>query len=428
MSDYGGMNETVQTPPPGRARRYARGFVTIVLLTGLVLGGLMYVILPSKKNSVAEGRPLAQFPALTWNDLIYGRFATGVQNFTSDQVAGRNRWVTLHAVTQASVFKNRIVNGIYMAPHNMLLEQTPALKSSATLAADLTVLRNAAAKGHAPLVFVYIPRKEEVFADQMPPVWKTNTYLPAGAKVRAQAATVAPVLNLSPLFTKTNRWAQYYDTDHHWNAVGAFNGYRAVVSGVDKLGKTAAWKKVAGKTVSLGVPLTSADLKSSGKHPNFYGSLGRTITARVAGPGDPFVVGLPKVWPVSACILTSCGKPVFVEKYANLPGIYSNRYQAWLGGDQPEITITNPKARTNLRILVLHDSYGSPLVAYLSASARYVTAVDERSFKGSLPKLAASGKYDLVIVAHNIRTLLGDAGFSSATWTGAPPPSKGARE
>jgi hypothetical protein len=326
------------------------------------------------------------------------------------------------------VFKNRIVNRVYIGPRNMLLEETPALKSSATLPADLKVLRNAAARGHAPLVFVYIPRKEEVFADQMPPVWKNNTYLTAGAKVRTQAATVAPVLNLSPLFTKTNRWLEYFGTDHHWNAAGAFSGYRAVVSGVDALGKTAAWKKVAGKTVSLGVPLTSRDLAPSGKHPNFYGSMGRTITARVAGPGDPFVAPLPKVWPATACILTSCGKQVFVEQFANRPGIYANRYQAWLGGDQPEMSITNPKARTNLRILVLHDSYGSPLVAYLTASARYITAVDERSFKGSLPQLAASGKYDLVIVAHNIRTMLGDAGFSTTTWKGAPPPSRGARE
>jgi hypothetical protein len=329
---------------------------------------------------------------------------------------------------QDSVFKNRIVNGIYVGSHNMLLEQTPAMKSSATMATNLKALRDAAARGHAPVVFVYIPRKEEVFADQMPPIWK-NTYLPAGLKVRAQAATVGPVLNLSPLFTKTNRWAQFFDTDHHWNAVGAFNGYRAVVSGVNQLGKTPAWKAVAGKTLSLGTPLTTKDLKSSGKHPNFYGSLGRTVTAAVAGAGDPFVVNLPAVWPASACIGTSCGKPVFVQKYANKPGVYSNRYQAWLGGDQPEISITNPKARTKLRILVLHDSYGSPLVSYLTASAKYVTAIDERSYRGvSIPKLAASGKFDLVIVAHNIRTLLGDTGFSWTTWSGSLPPAKGARE
>lgn len=422
-------NEPVHAaPPPSRARRYARSLVTVVLLTGLVFGGLMYIVRPAKAASVAEGRPLAQFPALTWHSFIHGEFATGVQNFTTDQVAGRQTWVTLQASVQANVFKNRIVNGIYKGPHNMLLEQTPNLKSSATMATNLQVLKNAATRGHAPLVFVYIPRKEEVFADQMPPIWN-NTYLPAGAKVRAEAATVAPVINLRPLFGPTNRWLQYFDTDHHWNAKGAFNGYRAVVSNINALGRTAAWKNIAGKTVSLGTPLTGADLVSSGKHPVFYGSLGRTITARVAGPGDPFVVNLPKVWPATACIKTSCGKPVFVEKYANRPGLYSNRYQAWLGGDQPEISITNPKARTNLRVLILHDSYGSPLVSYLSASARYITAIDERSYRGTpIPTLAASGKYDLVIVAHNVRTLLGDTGFSWTTWAGSLPPSKGARE
>lgn len=388
------------SPTPAHRFRALAGFV---LLGFVVAVGVSYTTRTEPARSTLDGATLAGAPAPTTRTVLDGGWMADVETWMDERILGRYTWLSLHATISRDVLKVEVLNDIATDPETrMEYEKPPVLKERPDLG-DLaaTLGDQVRAAGSKPL-FVYVPRKEESFSDRVPPVWP-NTYLAARPRVLAALSRGGEVLDLSPTMADpATRDSSYYLTDHHWTPQGALRGLDAI----------------AAKAATMGVRLGDQPPMTDVSYPDFIGSYGRRVTAAGVAAADPFVVPTPSRWNGRICKAdgSSCKDP-FIPRIARAKDPYTNRYAAFLGGDIGFQDLRNPSPQARGTVLVLKDSYGLPLVTYLAQRATRVVSVDERKYSGtSIAALVAEVKPDLVIVAHNERTLLGDPSFDPGNW------------
>jgi hypothetical protein len=390
------------TDTPRRSISRLRAIAGFVLLAFVTVVGIGFASQTKPVPSTLDGRTLAGFPAPHRSTLADGSWMKLVETWTDDRILGRQAWLSIHAKISASVLRVQEINGIAIdRTTGLQLEKPPTLTPNGKLGDYAQQLGDAARAAGAVPLFVYVPRKEESFADLLPPTW-TNTYQQADTQVKADLARGGQLLDLSTLLSDpATRLQDYYLTDHHWTPQGAMVGLNAI----------------AGALAKDGVDVGPAPSYSDVAYKEFFGSYARRITAAGSPKGDPFAIPTPKVWTGQLCRSDgSCGDPVF-PKYALASDLYANRYAAFLGGDQAMQTLVNTDPRAKGTIVILKDSYGLPLVTYLAQRVHKVIAIDERKYTGpDLATLFAKERPNAVVVMHNIRTLLGDASFDARAW------------
>lgn len=174
----------------------------------------------------------------------------------------------------------------------------------------------------------------------------------------------------------------YFKTDHHWTARGAYYAYRSFC---EKKG------------------ITPNDLSRYEKK-KFSGFLGSFYaysnqSKALASNLDTVEAFIP-MSTNEETIHPAKGKPY---KYAIISDASkmgkSNKYLAFIGGDQPLISITNPKLNDGSACIIVKESYGNAFVPFLVDHYQYVYVVDYRHYKGNATKLAQKhSKTDLIFL------------------------------
>ena len=387
------------TPPPARAHR-RRALAGFVLLGFCTVVGFSYSARTDSRKSSIDGAVLSGAPVPHRASVLDGSWMSSVETWMSERVLGRNSWLSLHAAISQDVLRVGVLNNIALDRESgMQFERPPAVKVRSDLGSLAARLGDDVRAGNSIPLFVYVPRKEEVFADRLPQVWP-NTYLTVKPRVIDQLSSGGEVLDLTPILSGKARDRSYYLTDHHWTPQGALTALDAI----------------AAKAGSLGVRLGAMPTLRDRSYRAYYGSYARRVTAAGTAKPDPFVVPTPTRWSGQLCKAGRCVDP-FYPKIANSQDLYVNRYAAFLGGDVGYQELVNPSPSAHGTVLVLKDSYGLPLVAYLAQRASRVVALDERKYRGPrIRELVATLKPDLVLIAHNERTLLGDPSFDPSVW------------
>lgn len=157
----------------------------------------------------------------------------------------------------------------------------------------------------------------------------------------------------------------YYNTDTHWASLGAYYAY-------EEFCRTAG--------------LEPAPLESFAKtgYEGFTGYLYQ-LTGDECLAGHPDVIDLYE--PAAECTAEVSQDG---ESFSELSGINSNDesmgYGMFLWGDNPCMRVTNQDLHTGRRLLMVKESYGNAIGAFLAASFDQLYAVDFRSFQGDLPQ------------------------------------------
>ena len=91
--------------------RYIGIFALLALWAGLAVFAW---VKPAGDVSAAERRPLAQFPEISAEKLLSGKFVTEFEDYTLDQFPGRDLFRQLKALVHYNVLGQKDNNGIYM--------------------------------------------------------------------------------------------------------------------------------------------------------------------------------------------------------------------------------------------------------------------------------------------------------------------------
>ena len=375
----------------------------------ILLATLSLVWLTQRNNpmrSTLDGRNLALYSNPSVKNFLDGSWMKQSENFVDDRMLGRRVLLNLHAAIATQIFRQSEVAGVWIdRDSKMLFDKTPALPPIARLSASLSELQNTAARTHTPMLFVYVPKKEEVFSDALPAHWK-NSYLDNKQATIDEFAKHGPVLDLTSIVgDKATRSRMWFKTDHHWNGNGAImaaDGVRAKLA-----------------TMGLPVPKALPVLDEKTKYPDFIGSVGRKITYVGVPQADNFSTKWSSEIILRRCVnkpaeTKVCTKPIFVKSRAKDKDVYANRYSVYMGGDNGMDDVRGNGTGT---YIIFKDSFGDAFTPYFALGAKRVITIDERHYKGvPIAELIRLVKPDGIIFMHNQLTMSTFTDKEASVW------------
>lgn len=169
----------------------------------------------------------------------------------------------------------------------------------------------------------------------------------------------------------------FFRTDHHWTQLGAYYAYRQFCKEKEIM------------------PHDKSEYESH-SYSGFVGSLYKYSGKVEALANNPDTV---EVWvPLSTNECT----------YGSSTGkiVPSNASYGFIGGDQPMVTIDNPKLSDGTSCVLIKESYGNAFAPFLTDHYDKVYVVDYREYKDNLTEFVYNNNVNDVIFLNNDEFLL----------------------
>ena len=174
-----------------------------------------------------------------------------------------------------------------------------------------------------------------------------------------------------------NKEYLFFRTDHHWTQLGAYYAYRQFCKAKEIM------------------PHDKSEYEFH-SYPGLVGSLYNYSGKNDALKQNPDTV---EVWvPLSTNECT----------YGSTTGkiVPSNASYGFIGGDQPMVTIDNPKLSDGTSCVLVKESYGNAFAPFLTDHYDKVYVVDYREYKGNLTEFIYNNNVNDVIFLNNDEFLL----------------------
>jgi hypothetical protein len=298
--------------------------------------------------------------------LAHGRASLGLfaKSANENVVIGRDGWLFLRAEDA-------------LDSHRNLRPFPPPLLDG--LVASLDWQQRWLAERGIPYLLVLVPAKHSIYGEQLPD-WAA----PIRARSRSDELatrlaerTQVELLDLRETLRAAKRSEPvYHRTDTHWNAIGAYHGYRAVLERI-------------GPALGLAALPRSAFRETS--EAGFSGDLARML-------------GLRGVLRESERLLELRGPDRAVVVQTKQPAFaHQPRYL------ESFATRNTPPGRSDApRALILRDSFGDALFPYLAQHFSHMAFAwaDTFSIEALLPELVERGRPDVVVHIRVERSLM----------------------
>lgn len=317
---------------------------------------------PAKDFSDTERRNLAQFPKLSVQTVLEGKYMTSFEDYTLDQFPVRDSFRQLKALFHYNVLGQKDNNGIYITDGHIVKQEYPLDNDSLKRAASrFAYLRKKYLEGlDTNIVMAVVPDKG-VYLGQS----GAHLQLDADAMMQAMAEQMpwATHVDLTGCLSADD----YYRTDTHWKQEALLDVANTLC---EALG--------AGKIVPEVYTVTKLERP-------FYG----VYYGQAAVPLEPDAMHILQNDVLDGCITSvgtldmQTGEAVYEKLY---DGVYDwekfagrDMYEGFLSGTQGILRIDNPAANTDRELIMIRDSFGSAIAPLLIQEYRSVTLVDIRS-------------------------------------------------
>ena len=196
----------------------------------------------------------------------------------------------------------------------------------------------------------------------------------------------------------------YYITDHHWKPAAAFKAFQAIMDHLQQLFPDESYSGEALNTGSWTVH----------EIPNqFLGSFGRRVGVFFRGSDDlqwltpDFETEISFSYPLEDIYLKGDFEHTMIRKEYLEPEmnkLHTDNYFVYIGDNYPFTRTENYMPLSDQKVLLLHDSYSLPVIAFLSTVFREVDAIDTRSYADYYPEMPVKtyveqNRPDIVIMA-----------------------------
>jgi hypothetical protein len=404
--------------PPSLGERVLSYLNGLVFVSSLVVGGILFVLLPKQTISVEEKRALAGVPTWSLDRALSGAFTHDIDTYYSDNFIFRGNFLILaDIIKQSRGFHYSGIQQIetpkgpptklavgsvaprapdedndYESINSIILYHGRAVQIST--GSDVTAARfaNLINTMHQDLgagVRIYcmaIP----VGSDFYLPHEVNHGVMREQHNIESLYADLAPGVIPVRAYDELDRHtAEYiqFRTDHHWTGLGAYYAYLAFAkaAGLSPLPLRAmTHRQIDGFLGSLYYHTRDEDLK---KNPDVV---------------DYYMVPFS----TEAYIYSNNSQTALHAKVYQETAHGGNAYGVFIGGDHPLMKIVS-SVGGGRKILVIKDSYGNAFVPYLAAHYQEIYVVDYRYFEGNLRSFVQEHGIGEVLVAHNTYVLNG---------------------
>jgi len=329
-------------------------FVTIVFLSIIIGFFIVSIIKKDTLISVTERRKLATFPKISIQTIINGDFADGFENYTMDQFIYRDKFRQAKTFVELNLFGKNDIDNLYVYD-DMLIKQEYPLNEKSVL--NITKKINNIKQN-------YLDDTNNVYYTIIP---DKNYYVENEKYLKIDYSKVEEVLSkhLSNMeyinILDCLSLEDFYYTDTHWkqeNLGKVFDKISTYMNFNDRI-----------KNKFYEVEISKFNGVYSGK-------------LKVKNKEDTIKI-LTNDIIENAKVYNHENKKT--TKIYDLEKLKSNdKYDIFLSGATPLLTIENEKTTTNRELIVFRDSYGSSLIPLFIEGYSKITVVDTRYISTSL--------------------------------------------
>lgn len=348
--------------------------VTIGFATILIAVFIINIIIKDKTISTAERRKLAQFPKITAQKVLNGEVSKKFEDYAIDQFVARDYLRGIKSFYNTYVFGQK--------DNNNLFEKDGAIYKMEILNTN-NVMKTAEKIKYVQERYL---RNNNVYYAIIP---DKNYYLENDDHLKIDYQNLKQIMksklqNMQYIdIWNSLTLEDYYNTDIHWRQ--------------EKLQDTVSTIQ---KYMNLEQTSTKYDKIELG---DFYGAYYAQLAANV--PAD-------KMYIVTNKILENCTtynyetnkKGKVYEKTMS-----ADKYDIYVSGATPLISIENPNATTQKELLLFRDSFGSSIAPLLMENYKKITLIDLRYISSGLLEqyVDFSGKdvlflYNILILNQNV--------------------------
>lgn len=310
---------------------------------------------PAKDLSEAERRPLAQWPGISVDTLLDGRFMTDFETVTLDQFPLRDTFRTIKSLFHYHVLNQSDNNGIYLADGFAVKQEYPLNPESLCHAADRFQYLYEKYLTESDVYLAIVPDKGQYLAQEEDQLSLHYGKLSSILLDRLPWATPIDLYNALD-------GSDYYRTDSHWRQENLFETAGVIC---DALGVT---------------PPNPEDYTLTALERPFYG----VYYGQAALPMEP-----ETMYYLESNVLNGC--QVYNYETGKTTAVYDmdklqsrDLYDVYLSGAAALLRIENPAAATERELVAFRDSFGSSLIPLLVKDYAAVTVVDTRYLEPGL--------------------------------------------
>lgn len=366
-------------------KKKAHKIVTVALFAAIliIIPVLTFVFMPSDPRpfSENENRYLSAFPNVTFDNFKNEKLMTGIEDWFSDRLFGREQWIKLKNSTERLIGKTE-VNGIFTSDDRMI-EVWKGFDSE-YIGLHMNALNKFSEKyPDKQMYFLLAPTSQEIYSGLFPASAPIGSQTELLEYCRDSLKTMQTI-NVIPTLKMHADDYIYYRTDHHWTTFGAYLAYYD------------AAKAMGFKPSELG----EYDIEHASS--SFRGTLySKTLDDSVT-PDIMDYYHLKGEKPVRLTVNDGSSVKKYDSLYFREYLDVKDKYSSFLGPNTPYMDIETGIDGPSL--LIFKDSYAHSLIPFLTAHYGRITVLDLRLIQNGYSSYAKPENYDQVMFIYNAIT------------------------
>lgn len=358
--------------------------LTFIILSFMFIVFLIDIFNSDMYFSNYENRTLAQKPNIYYSDLINGRFSKNYDRYINDQFILRDTWINLKSRSELLLGKLENNNIIY-GQEDFLFDKVENIDNK-SLEKNLTTINNFINRNaDSNISFMIIPSSFTIYKDLLP---KGISLIDEEEYIKSIYSSFnnSNNIDLVQLLREKKDEYIYYKTDHHWTSYGAYLAYREF-SKINNI-----------------VPVEIEALNPNYVY-GFYGTYFSKSKKYNAKSDSITFYDINNIEvTIDGVVVDSINDD---EKWSS-----SDKYSAFLRGNNGITVINNKDIQDDSRILVIKDSYANSYIQFLANNYKEVYIIDLRSFPYNFNEFYENYNFNNVLIMYSFINLVNDVHIS----------------
>ena len=361
--------------------------LSVLCLILAVVLGVATLVKPSAELSERENRVMASFPRLSVRSLTEGEFSRGLGSFFEDQFPFRTLFTRVKAESELLMGRRENNGVIYGKAGYLILEAEYDDLSlfRENLAAIDDFYTEMCNKNIETAVF-FAPRGVDVLEKYLPDGYPEEE----GENVWNIARETLPyMLESNATIEEALCEDEYvwYKTDHHWTPLGAYEGYKNIVTNFDK------------------TAMDISELEYEYICDEFYGSIDSRSESLSGEYDEIFFLRSEDDDDVMVVNYDTCEtqRGVYFKEYLSA----KDKYKVFMGGNFGHLGVYSETEADRETLLVIKDSFANCTIPFFTNEYE-LEIYDLRYFKGKISDEIDKIAPDKILILYGIDTAVTD--------------------
>lgn len=346
---------------------------TVVMFCGTICTvSLLNLITPDRDFSDMENRSLQNYPKLTMDKLLSGKYSTEMDEYVTDQFIYRDTFIGIKSNTEFLLGKQEN-NNVFLTEKETLIERFNEPDYD-TVDKNIKAIKEFIEAVDVPVYTALIPGQAEIYKELLPdnaPTYEASKLINYTYDKLQNEKTV----DIQSLLEQNKEEYIFYNTDHHWTSQGAYYGYCAIVEsiGLEKI-PLSKYKQTEIASDFNGTVFSKSGIKKAKSDIIYTYQENQEIQVN---EGKGYEIQM-----------------LYDESYID----EKDKYSLFLGGNDPMVLI---EGNGTDKILLLKDSFTNSMVPFFIEQFQEIHVVDLRFTRESISEYVNAEGIDYVVICYS---------------------------